>query len=220
MDFDVTRDQWVERVAAHLALRTPRMTLEQALEVALSLWPGLGALTPEQAVERHLTAQGSRQEAAAATPTEAKSHRSQSGVKRAFAQTMTSVLKPIAVAAVAAAAALAVPQSAAARVGIGIGIGVPIAGYYGPGYWAPYYGPRYVYHAPPAVLVQAAPLQSPPTAPDPIFYPKNGQSPEQTESDRRECNRWAATQPAALADAGVFQRATYACMEGRGYSVR
>ena len=32
-------------------------------------------------------------------------------------------------------------------------------------------------------------------APDPIYYPKNGQSAATTESDRRECNRWATTQP-------------------------
>ncbi len=57
-------------------------------------------------------------------------------------------------------------------------------------------------------------------APDPIFYPKNGQSPEATESDRRECNRWATTQPGAMADASIFQRATFACMEGRGYTVK
>ena len=55
---------------------------------------------------------------------------------------------------------------------------------------------------------------------EPIFYPRNGQSPEQTEQDRRDCNRWATTQRGAMADASIFQRATFACMEGRGYTVR
>ena len=59
------------------------------------------------------------------------------------------------------------------------------------------------------------------TAPaEPIFYPRNGQSAEATESDRRECNRWATTQRGAMDDASIFQRATFACMEGRGYTVR
>ena len=55
---------------------------------------------------------------------------------------------------------------------------------------------------------------------EPIFYPRNGQSAEATESDRRECNRWATTQRGAMDDASIFQRATFACMEGRGYTVR
>ena len=63
-----------------------------------------------------------------------------------------------------------------------------------------------------------APTAKPP--PDPIIYPRNGQSVEQTEIDRRECNRWATTLPSALADAAVFQRAVAACMDGRGYTVR
>ena len=59
------------------------------------------------------------------------------------------------------------------------------------------------------------------TAPaEPIFYPRNGQSAETTESDRRECNRWATTQRGAMDDASIFQRATLACMEGRGYTVK
>jgi hypothetical protein len=55
---------------------------------------------------------------------------------------------------------------------------------------------------------------------DPVIYPSRGQSPEQTEADRQDCNRWATTQPAAMADASVFHRATLACLEGRGYTVR
>ena len=42
----------------------------------------------------------------------------------------------------------------------------------------------------------------------------------QLEADRQECNRWATTQQAALADARVFQRAVAACMDGRGYTLR
>jgi hypothetical protein len=60
----------------------------------------------------------------------------------------------------------------------------------------------------------------PQAAAEPIFYPRNGQSAEATESDRRECNRWATTQRGAMADASIFQRATLACMEGRGYTAR
>ena len=57
-------------------------------------------------------------------------------------------------------------------------------------------------------------------APEPIFYPRNGQSAEATEHDRRDCNRWATTQNGAMNDASIFQRATLACMEGRGYTVK
>jgi hypothetical protein len=97
---------------------------------------------------------------------------------------------------------------------------------------APYYYANGVYYAtdpggyrvvqPPegADNAKPAPVQSPRPAPDPILYPRNGQSPEQTENDRRECNRWATTQPDAMNDASVFKRAVEACMDGRGYTVR
>ena len=72
---------------------------------------------------------------------------------------------------------------------------------------------------PPAA--QAAPQPPKPAPPpEPIIYPRNGQSAAQTETDRVECNRWATTQPAAMADATVFQRAVAACMDGRGYTLR
>jgi hypothetical protein len=111
------------------------------------------------------------------------------------------------------------------RVGIGIGFSAPL--YYGPYYEGPYYAP-YPYYggtllvAPPLAYGEAAPvLAAPPmTQPDPVFYPRNGQSAAQTEIDRRECNRWAIGQQNAMADATVFHRATLACMEGRGYTVR
>jgi hypothetical protein len=119
-------------------------------------------------------------------------------------------------------------------VGIGIGLGI--------GYWGayPYYGgyyPAYPYYGgyfeAPAVVdptystVEPAngthsgqPVPQTGHAPDPIYYPKNGQSAATSESDRRECNRWATTQAGAMNDASIFQRATFACMEGRGYVVR
>jgi len=96
-------------------------------------------------------------------------------------------------------------------------------------YYAPVSAPGtgYAVVAPPAgvesapsVVVPSAAVSSTPMAPDPVIYPRNNQSPEQTEFDRQECNRWATTQPAALADASVFQRAVAACMDGRGYTLR
>lgn len=70
--------------------------------------------------------------------------------------------------------------------------------------------------APAAPAAQAAP----PSRPDPVIYPRNGQTPQQLEADRQECNRWATTQPAALADSSVFMRAVDACMDGRGYTTK
>ncbi len=107
-------------------------------------------------------------------------------------------------------------------IGLGLGLGALYYGYNAyPGYVVaapmpyPTYAPYYYDYG------DAAP--SPPVAraaPDPIVYPRNGQSPAQTEADRRACDRWAMTQPNAMADASVFQRATLACMDGRGYTVR
>ena len=119
--------------------------------------------------------------------------------------------------------------------GIGLGIGIGAIGYYGGyyrGYYAPYYAPYYDgYSYDPALVVSPVYSTAEPGAPrvgqpvpqaaaEPIFYPRNGQSAEATESDRRECNRWATTQRGAMDDASIFQRATFACMEGRGYTVR
>jgi hypothetical protein len=97
----------------------------------------------------------------------------------------------------------------------------PTPYYYADGvYYNPAPGQGYVVVAPPpdADTVQAAP--SPPASPDPIFYPRNKQGAAQTEADRRDCNAWATSQPQAMADAKVFQRAAEACMDGRGYTVR
>jgi hypothetical protein len=99
---------------------------------------------------------------------------------------------------------------------------------------APYYYANGVYYAPAPVggytvvapppgadTAQVQPPAPPAKAPpDPIIYPRNGQTAAQTEADRQECNRWATTQPSPMADASVFQRAIAACMDGRGYTVR
>jgi hypothetical protein len=109
-----------------------------------------------------------------------------------------------------------------AGVGLALDVGVASAYYYDRPYVVVDQPP--VVYGPPAPVVvypNAAPAPAPaPAQPDPIFYPRNGQSPQQTEADRRACNAWATTQPSAMADASVFQRATLACMEGRGYTGR
>ncbi len=82
--------------------------------------------------------------------------------------------------------------------------------------------PTYVYadppEPPPEYLSDARPV--PQRHPDPVIYPNRGQSDERLEADRQACNRWATTQANAMADASVFHRATLACMEGRGYTVK
>jgi hypothetical protein len=117
--------------------------------------------------------------------------------------------------------------------GVGVGIGIGYYGGYYRGYY-PYYAPYYdgYYYDPalaPAPVYSAAepgaprvgqPVPQAAAPAEPIFYPRNGQSAETTESDRRECNRWATTQRGAMDDASIFQRATLACMEGRGYTVK
>ena len=112
--------------------------------------------------------------------------------------------------------------------GFAVGVGVGLGSYY---YSRPYYYPGYVIVEPPPVVYReaqpvppapAAPVREPAAkaVPDPIFYPRDGQSAAQAEADRVECNRWATTQPSAMSDASVFHRATLACMEGHGYVVK
>lgn len=75
----------------------------------------------------------------------------------------------------------------------------------------------------------------PPSSPEQMFvYPKLGQDEQQMAQDRYECHRWAVeqsgfdpVQPSAdlpIAQLPVkradYQRATRACLEARGYSVR
>jgi hypothetical protein len=121
-------------------------------------------------------------------------------------------------------------------VAVGVGIGY-YGGYYGGyypypyPYWSSGWGPYGPYYSDAPVAAAPAygadqtthsgqPVPQASAPPEPIFYPRNGQSAETTENDRRECNRWATTQPGAMTDASIFQRATFACMEGRGYTVR
>ncbi len=113
--------------------------------------------------------------------------------------------------------------------GLGLGLGLGAIGYatYGGYYLYPAYAPMpypgYVVVEPPAgdvVVRSGQPVPIAQRAADPIFYPRNGQSAARTEADRQECNRWATTQSGAMADASIFQRATLACMEGRGYTVK
>lgn len=111
--------------------------------------------------------------------------------------------------------------------GIGLGIGLGLGSYYARPYdYRPYDyvvvdRPATVYYNVPPVVSSTVPQQ--PVAnspPDPVFYPRNGQTAAQVEADRQACNRWATTQPNAVADASVFHRATLACMDGRGYTSR
>lgn len=117
---------------------------------------------------------------------------------------------------------IVVPVLPPAYVTLWIG-GAPY--YYANGvYYAAAPGARYTVVAPPpgAETAQPAPPPSPAAKPppEPIVYPRNGQTATQTEADRQDCNRWATSQPNAVADASVFQRAVAACMDGRGYTVR
>lgn len=131
----------------------------------------------------------------------------------------------LALVAVATALLAAEPAQAHGRHGrwwggVSIGIGVPL--YLGP-YPSPWYAyPSPVVVAPPVAYAEppAAPAPAVPAPPDPIFYPRSGQSAAQLEADRQACNRWATTQPSAMGDASVFHRATLACMDARGYTSR
>lgn len=111
--------------------------------------------------------------------------------------------------------------------GLGLGIGWGLGAYYG----SPRFevDPGYVITEPPVVYYDSQPLpattgpvpaSAAPSVPDPVIYPRNGQSASKTEADRRECSRWATAQPNATSDASVFQRAIAACMDARGYTLR
>jgi hypothetical protein len=93
----------------------------------------------------------------------------------------------------------------------------------------------------PAAAQPSVPAQNP-SAPVPSYanpapavdsnqlyaYPRNGQTPTQTTFDRIECERWASSQtgfnPGQSREDGQrrsdYQRATGACLEGRGYTVK
>jgi len=99
----------------------------------------------------------------------------------------------------------------------GVGIDIGFGPYYDDGPWYP---GGMLLEAPLGVYDEMPPIEPGPAGLDLVIYPRNGQSPEQTEADRRDCNRWAAAQPDAVAHASVFRRAIVACMEARGYTAR
>jgi hypothetical protein len=113
---------------------------------------------------------------------------------------------------------LVIPVLPGAYVTLNFG-GVPW--YYAGGVYYRQVPDGYVVSNPPPEAANAQPAPPPPPRkPDPIIYPRNGQNAQQTEADRQDCNRWATTQPSALNDASVFNRAVEACMDGKGYSMR
>ncbi len=113
--------------------------------------------------------------------------------------------------------------------------------YYHGGSWYRPYGPRYVVVAPPiGIGISVLPPYYSTVEPaqggsDVIFaYPREGQSEEQESTDRNECHRWAVdragfdpTRPAGnVAETDMtsrradYRRASTACLEARGYTVR
>jgi hypothetical protein len=67
------------------------------------------------------------------------------------------------------------------------------------------------------------------SAGDVYIYPRNGQTPEQTQNDRYECHSWAVSQsgfdPTRAQQAGNgnpadYRNAMVACLDARGYSSR
>ena len=106
--------------------------------------------------------------------------------------------------------------------GVGLGLGLGLASYYSS---YPYYAePGYVVVNPPVVydsprVVYSAPVPAR-SAPQPVIYPRNGQSAAKIDADANACSEWAGGQPNATSDASVFRRATEACMDARGYTVR
>ncbi|MBV8147350.1 MAG: hypothetical protein JO184_20325 [Gammaproteobacteria bacterium] len=62
---------------------------------------------------------------------------------------------------------------------------------------------------------------------DVFVYPRNGQTPQQTDNDRYECHGWAVSQsgfdptrPEQNGNPGDYRRAMVACLDARGYSAR
>ena len=123
-------------------------------------------------------------------------------------------------------------------VGTGIGFGLGWMSAPRPVYVAPVYSafptgygwvepaPVIIYRQPPPVVVyREAPVvvysqSAASAAPEPIIYPRHGQSAQQIEADRQDCNRWASTQRHAMGSSQAFNRATEACMDARGYTQR
>ena len=127
-----------------------------------------------------------------------------------------------------------------------IGVYVPVLPPYYTTLWIggfPYYYANYTYYAwrpdqmgyevvsPPETEVATT---EPPSNEELYIYPQHDQPPEQQATDKYECHQWAVSQTGfdptqatggvapeqAAAKRADYQRATKACLEGRGYSVR
>ncbi len=127
-----------------------------------------------------------------------------------------------------------------------IGLGITVLPPYYSTVWvggAPYYyadGVYYVYRPAQRTYVVVEPPRETEVLALPIetgqqfVYPKNGQDEQQQAKDKYECHRWAVTQTAydptqpsdnpppqdVTRKRDDYDRATKACLEGRGYSVR
>ena len=108
----------------------------------------------------------------------------------------------------------------------GLGLGLGLASHYNS---YPYYyndpgyvvvDPPVVYGAPRTVYSRPVPARAYSSAAQPVIYPRHGQSAAAIDSDANACSEWAGQQPNATTDGSVFQRATQACMDARGYTVR
>jgi len=126
--------------------------------------------------------------------------------------------------------------------GVGLGLYFATLPYYYSTYWyggVPYYYADNTYYRWDPAMGQyqtvSPPAGSPQTAgqgsvTELIVYPKNGQSQEQQVTDKYECYRWAVAQlgydPTSAGGGTVrgnlsdYYRASAACLEGRGYTVK
>jgi hypothetical protein len=111
--------------------------------------------------------------------------------------------------------------------------------------YAPYYYANDVYYAqgaggyvvvepPKGDVSQTAPPTGQPTTGQVFIYPRQGQSEQKQTTDRYECHSWAVSQagydpthpPAGMPEAQMlpkradYQRASAACLDGRGYTVK
>jgi hypothetical protein len=111
----------------------------------------------------------------------------------------------------------------------------PAPYYYAPYYYSPYYAPPpVVIQEQPQVYVQPGPSVQPSSSDRIFVYARQGQSEELQAKDRYECHSWAVgqtqydpTRPAGGMSQGQlnqmrsdYQRATGACLDGRGYTTK
>ena len=113
--------------------------------------------------------------------------------------------------------------------GVGLGLGLGLASHYASPWGYAYSEPQYVIVNPPPVVYESVPpvlgqpvysQPVPARSPQPVIYPRDGQSPAKMDADADACSEWAGQQPNATTDRSVFFRATQACMDARGYTVR